>query len=802
MNFKSVLNDVCCDNRIKNGVIDLGNADHVFVLQEYLENVGFDIETIVDKTAQLFEAGKFPDRQAYNKDGILVTFPNKEYRDRAINKGTHFAENPKKGDTNIFTEPPADIEQKPEEPKGSIPIDTELSKKADDESDDSYEDRTPKEKTVDAQSVDYILRGETPLVNYSVDEAKRYGFYNKGLKWYDIEGNLIGEQIFDEKIGKPKITAGSKITAIDNPNIQTYLELTDKYKKGTASFRTDIFETMPLLVLFGITKLENAMSLSGDSKPDAVKYLSELGKSGNRLPSNYKENYINLTNELFSIGGQGGVSLRNIRPGATDFIHNSISEYRSILKDKAFLDRDVESKENTSDIVIIYGGTKKDLIDALKKTSSKDDLIIGADGVVGFKNNANLKFAQVSLKIGTSAKLGKITKKFFSLINQKEEPTSEPLNEGVTSFISNIGNKIAASISSAGEFVSRKMSAAYNLLVEKLKQIFKSVENIFKDIPIQEINAEDKKLEDLILDFESANNDSMLSYNVQNELENQKPVPITDCNYRAMKAFYDMYKTSPLNSLINVYNNYTSIKNSGGFKIKIENLKDGKKYEDIDAAIDNVYEIFENAAKNKNYFKESLTSESKKQCVLSGKNIKRTELGPILKLRANHIALRKIDALIKSIIKNTPNTEIATKDLPTVAANLSAEAVFGDNTYLPLIKFIGNKLENLGTRQEYINKKQKQFLSLNADDDKSNKIPAGFIHIYETTLKDSLHFQTFMYLLIDVESEESLDVNAPSPSKLMYAEINFTVGSGSKFAFNIEMNNILPLEQINSKLGI
>ena len=202
MNFKSVLNDVCCDNRIKNGVIDLKNADHVFVLQEYLEKVGFDIETIVNKTAQLFEAGRFPERQAYNKDGILVTFPNKEYRDRAINKGTHFAENPKKGETNIFTQPPTDIEQKPEEPKGSVPIDTELGKKADDESEDSYEDRTPKEKVVDAQSVDYILTGETPLVNYSVDEAKRYGFYNKGLIWYDAEGNLIGEQIFDEKAGK------------------------------------------------------------------------------------------------------------------------------------------------------------------------------------------------------------------------------------------------------------------------------------------------------------------------------------------------------------------------------------------------------------------------------------------------------------------------------------------------------------------------------------------------------------------------------------------------------------------------
>ena len=110
MNFKSLINDICCDSRIKNGTFDMTNTDHVFILQEYLEKYGNDINTIVDKTAVLFEAGRFPERQAYNKDGILVTFPSKEYRDRAVNKGTHFAENPKKAQANIFTEPPADVQ--------------------------------------------------------------------------------------------------------------------------------------------------------------------------------------------------------------------------------------------------------------------------------------------------------------------------------------------------------------------------------------------------------------------------------------------------------------------------------------------------------------------------------------------------------------------------------------------------------------------------------------------------------------------------------------------------------------------
>lgn len=210
MNFKSVLNDVCCDSRIKNGSVDLNNPDHVFVLQEYLEKAGFPINEIVNKTASLFEAGRFPERQAYNKDGILVTFPSKEYRDRAVNKGTHFAENPKKAQANIFAEPPADVQ--PEKPEGSVSIDSELNKDADDERLDTYKNRTPKEKVADAQAVDSILTGQTPLVNYSVDEAKRYGFYKKGTSWYNADGNLVGEQIFDESLNRPLIKSKPLIT--------------------------------------------------------------------------------------------------------------------------------------------------------------------------------------------------------------------------------------------------------------------------------------------------------------------------------------------------------------------------------------------------------------------------------------------------------------------------------------------------------------------------------------------------------------------------------------------------------------
>jgi hypothetical protein len=200
MNFKSLVNEIGCDSRIKNGALDLKNEDHVFVLQEYLEKAGYDINEIVEKTAKLFEAGRFPDRQAYNKDGILVTFPNKQYRDRAVNKGTHFAENPKKAQANIFkadAEQGADQKDDSSKPKEE-PATLDQTLEKDIVSDKDTDDRTPKEKQIDAGGVEAILIGQTPLVNYSVDEAKKFGFYKKGFNWYDSEGSLIGEQIYDE----------------------------------------------------------------------------------------------------------------------------------------------------------------------------------------------------------------------------------------------------------------------------------------------------------------------------------------------------------------------------------------------------------------------------------------------------------------------------------------------------------------------------------------------------------------------------------------------------------------------------
>ena len=97
-----MLAEVCLDERVPDGIFDMSNNAHMDALRE----------TMVDKfSVSLNDArgvhnkmveGKYPERQAYNKDGLLVTFPTPQYKAKAISRGTHFEQDPTKGAPNVF----------------------------------------------------------------------------------------------------------------------------------------------------------------------------------------------------------------------------------------------------------------------------------------------------------------------------------------------------------------------------------------------------------------------------------------------------------------------------------------------------------------------------------------------------------------------------------------------------------------------------------------------------------------------------------------------------------------------------
>lgn len=97
-----ILAEVCLDERIEDGIFDMSNNTHMDVLRENLtDNYGVslnDAKTVHNKMVE----GKYPERQAYNKDGLLVTFPTPQHKQRAIQRGTHFEKDPTAGPQNVF----------------------------------------------------------------------------------------------------------------------------------------------------------------------------------------------------------------------------------------------------------------------------------------------------------------------------------------------------------------------------------------------------------------------------------------------------------------------------------------------------------------------------------------------------------------------------------------------------------------------------------------------------------------------------------------------------------------------------
>jgi hypothetical protein len=102
--ISTVITEASLDARIPDGMVNLKNTDHLQVVAEAMYDACGD-EGIVNEFVESFmDEGKYPDRQAYNKDGWLVTFPSAEYKKRAIKKGTHYASDPThgKGGMNLY----------------------------------------------------------------------------------------------------------------------------------------------------------------------------------------------------------------------------------------------------------------------------------------------------------------------------------------------------------------------------------------------------------------------------------------------------------------------------------------------------------------------------------------------------------------------------------------------------------------------------------------------------------------------------------------------------------------------------
>jgi hypothetical protein len=764
MNFKSIINDVCCDKRIKNGVLDIKNAEHVFVLQEYLEASGLDINEIVDKTVSLFEAGRFPERQAYNKDGILVTFPNKEYRDRAVNKGTHFAENPKKSDTNIFGQADAaqatDAEKSSDEEPKDVSIDKELIDKV---VDSDVDKRTDTEKAEDSQVVQSILTGQSPLVNYSVDEAKNFGFYKKGYQWYDVEGNLIGEQVYDEVKGK-YISSNEAISPTkylkkvekikDLINIELLTKL-DFLKNAEKTQRTLIFETIPILFANGIDTFTN-LNAGGDYHPYAISFLKEWGNLRAKLESisNEKEREENLKiydlvdKDLKEIGGLNGVSLESLgKP--TDFIHKDIKKFYTYAGEynKRFVKKS-EGKENTADIVLIYGGTANDVYEALKSGNIEQQDVDSMAKIA----NKDTKFALISLKAG-SAKLGRVLTQLVSYVGQNipavpsKEKNLTPLNEGLIDTISNSISSLITKLKGVPDLAKQY----YKDFITVINPFSTKISNFFT----KELNTNIKQI-----DASEYKNIQRLEQDIEKEIGSiseakgkcgEVGAELSNSLFKNIKLFKNILKSD--NTDVILIQKILQFSNNPLLKQIFPIFLDEKQIEEV---------------KNFRGILINLLNEIEQDFDVND-CIDRETLNPVLKYRGNILSLRYIDLILSNILKdvNTSDPDKIREEFIKLASILSTEAVFGNNVSLPLIKYTGKKIEKLKYKNNFKFEVPNEIDDLKLGKLKINIVPEqGYLTVY-------------LYLFNGMVTKD--DITVPT-----YIEYLMNSVSGSSFTFSVE----------------
>ena len=252
-----LLNKICLDERIQDGTFQMENDNHMDILQEYLERYGLTKEESDGIRNRMLE-GKFPERQAYNKNGILVTFPTPEYKKRALERGTHFEKDLTKKEPNITfdgstqtetptkTQPtspatpqstnskltvdepsklsPSEItpttqtaatgetpetptsgtEIKPTTPTTDIvvpkPEPTVVTTTPQSVSSQTPIEptKTPEQKKAEGEYVEKLLKTEITL-----DEAKLNGWKSTFQnQWYDKTGRIVGNTMFDDKSNK------------------------------------------------------------------------------------------------------------------------------------------------------------------------------------------------------------------------------------------------------------------------------------------------------------------------------------------------------------------------------------------------------------------------------------------------------------------------------------------------------------------------------------------------------------------------------------------------------------------------
>jgi len=586
-------------------------------------------------------------------------------------------------------------------------------------------------------------------------------------------------------------------------------EVVVNFDKIDGPLDTKIKETWPLYVVFG-----DGGNYHIDALSKVQKWIQLDQKIGLKVNEISKEPLLKLSlekNELYkgylayknhydSISGiNSGISLEDVTgTKPTGFINKDITKFYEAFNSSQYKSKD-KSKENTGDAVLLYGCSADDVYSALKNnkvgsTDKEESLCIILDN-----NNkeTSKKFAIVSLKAG-KGRAGRVLTFFNSIFggginavpglrysqNSDENPqklTPAELLGTSESYIAEIFQDIYVDkqLLTEVEFMNA-LRSSLTKLVTAVGKIPKALADTIGEFAGNLKKITNKVFGSIVLGFKDEIQSVKTKYftlvnaeeNLRKEMEitnegKDDPIKVTHSFYINTAVLVREVRKINYESLIGrIVQKSKQLDNNKIFVTDVQDI-DESTITGIKNNINNIWNTYFVPLKDSTCVTKKVTCEP---ITL----IDRDAFKPMIYFNSNIVAFEFFEKLLDKVLSqgsSLSDQKNIKDEFIKISSQISAEAIFGKNDSLPLIKYDGKKIQRLGKKKEY------SITSI--VEEKGGDFKVGKIEIKKS--KDGNYFIVYLYLIFELQIVD--DEVVP-----YYSLVELRNDSKSSFTFKAEVN--------------
>jgi hypothetical protein len=579
-------------------------------------------------------------------------------------------------------------------------------------------------------------------------------------------------------------------------------EVVANFEKIDTPLDTKIKETWPLYVIFGdsgnyhidaLRKVQTWIQLDqkiGLKVNEISKDpLMKLSLEKNEL---YK-GYLAYKNYYDSISGRNsGTSLEEVTgTKPSGFINKDITKFYDAFNLSQYKSKD-KSKENTGDAVLLYGCTPDEVYSALKSnkvgsTGKEQSLCVILDN----KNKETSKrFAIVSLKAG-KGRAGRIltllrpmlgdTSSASPSIRHPQALTPDDFLQINESYIAEIFQDIYVDkqLLTEVEFMNA-LKSSLTKLVTAVGNIPKSLADTMSEFAGNLKKVTTKVFGSIVLGFKDEMQAIKTKYfplvnaeeNLRKEIETtnegkDEPIKVTHSFYTNTAVLVREVRKINYESLIGrIIQKSKQLDNNKIFVTDVQDI-DESTITGIKNNINNIWNTYFVPLKNSKCVTKKVTCEP---ITL----IDRDAFKPVIYFNSNILAFEFFEKILDKVMSQGSSLSDQKKikdEFINISSQISAEAIFGKNDGLPLIKYDGKKIQRLGKKKEYS-------ISSIAEQ-KGGDFKVGKIEIKKS--KDGNYFIIYLYLIFELQIID--DEVVP-----YYSLVELRNDSQSSFTFKAEVN--------------